>query len=554
MYRSLAIVLLLAAPASARQTELGRTESALHGYVLGRYAASDDALGRAAAYFDDARAKDPGRPALARRAFDLAVAAGDRPRATELAKQLVATGIVDSDIEMIRLSDAVLRKDWKGVSAARARIANAGYAAVVGPIVDAWVLYGSGKPAAGIAVLDPVNFSGFARAYIAEQRAHMLAADGQWSAAAAAYSELRSGSGAGIGFLRVGEADALAMSGDRAGAMQVLSGDDITVTAARGRLEAGKRIGALAPDPRRGTAWMMARLAADLSREKPVPLALLFARASTFLAPDISATWLITGDVLSRSDQQASALLAYAQVPAGDPLFDGAKQRRAEVLEKLGRDSDAGALLKAAAGAPGATADDWTRLGDWHRRADRHADAIAAYTRAIAVAGEGSATWGLYFLRGSMFERAGDWPKAEADLRKALALSPDEPIVLNYLGYSMLDRGMRSPEAAAMVERAAMLRPGDGGVIDSLGWSQYRQGKFTDAVASLEKAIVLEPTDPTVSEHLGDAYWRTGRRIEARFRWRAALDLDPTAAQATGLRGKLDYGLDAAPAMTANRS
>ena len=268
----------------------------------------------------------------------------------------------------------------------------------------------------------------------------------------------------------------------------------------------------------------------------------------------MSATWLITGDVLARSEQPETALTAYAAVSDNDPLRETAKLRRAETLEQLGRDKDAGVLLSAATNAPGATADDWTRLGDWHRRADRHAEAITAYSRAISVAGQDDAGWGLYFLRGSMAERAGDWPKAEADLREALKRSPDEPMVLNYLGYSMLDRGISSPEAVEMVERAAKLRPGDGGVIDSLGWSQYRQGRFADAVASLEKASALEPTDPTVTEQLGDAYWRVGRRIEARFRWRAALDLDPSVKQGEAIRGKLAYGLDAAPGMMATKS
>lgn len=555
--RSILLLVLAAAPvaglvpapvAAARPIAADVPDSALHGYVLGRYAYADDELARAARYFDVARSQDPGRPALTRRAFDLAVAAGDQPRATALARQLVAAGAADSDVELVRLADAVERKDWKTAELARGGLADAGYAAVVGPIVDAWILFGRGQRGAGLAKLDPGAFSGFARSYIAEQRAHMLAADGQWAAAAGGYAELRAGGGAGLAFLRTAEADARAMAGDREAALKLLSGDDPTIVAARQRLEAGKRIGVLAPDAGRGIGWMMARLASDLSRDKPVPLALLFARVATFMAPELTPTWLICGDVLARSEQRESALLAYAEIPAGDPLAAAAKDRRAGVLESLGRDADAGKLLTGATTAGGATADDWTRLGDWHRRGDRFDAATAAYTTAIERSGA-DAGWGLFFLRGSMNERAGKWPAAEADLREALQRSPDEAIVLNYLGYSLLDRGERQAEAIGLVERAAKLRPGDGGVIDSLGWAQYRQGRYADAVASLEKAIALEPTDPTVTEHLGDAYWQVGRRIEARFRWRAALDLDPSAEQKQTLTAKLDYGLDAALAM-----
>ena len=236
-------------------------------------------------------------------------------------------------------------------------------------------------------------------------------------------------------------------------------------------------------------------------------------------------------------------------VPPGDALAGPAQDRRAAVLEDMGRDTDAGALLQP-------------------RRPDRPAPApMTGHGWATGTAAPTAsmpplppmakpsawpapdASWGLYFLRGSMNERAGHWPEAQADLRNALRLSPDEPIVLNYLGYSLLDRGEKQAEAVALVERAAKLRPGDGGVIDSLGWAQYRQGRYAEAVTTLERAQALEPNDPTLAEHLGDAYWQVGRRIEARFRWRQALDLDPTAAQKKSLNAKLDYGLDAAVAM-----
>jgi tetratricopeptide (TPR) repeat protein len=524
-------------------------DSAIHGYVLGRYAYSADELTRAAQYYDVVRSQDPGRPALTRRAFDLAVAAGDRQRAFALASELVAAGNKDPDVALLQLAAAVDRKDWDAAAQARTGLADAGYASVVGPIVDAWILFGRGQRDAALAKLDPANFTGFARSYVTEQRAHMLASVGRWDEAAALYAELRAGSPAGISLMRIGEADARAMGGDRAAALALLNGSDPTVVAARARLEAGKRIGPLAPDSRHGIGWMMSRLATDLSRDKPVPLALLFARVGTFLAPDNSATWLIAGDVLARSNQNESALLAYAMIPKVDALAGPAQDRRAAVLEALGRDAEAGSVLKAATAAPGASADDWTRLGDWNRRADRFDAAIAAYTKAISVSGPTNAGWGLYFLRGSMNERAGRWPEAEADLREALRRQPDEPIVLNYLGYSLLDRGERQAEAITLVERAAMLRPGDGGVIDSLGWAQYRQGRYVEAVTTLEKAQALEPNDPTVVDHLGDAYWQVGRRIESRFRWQQALDLDPSPAQRKSLTAKLDYGLDAATAM-----
>lgn len=544
---------VLAGPASARAVAT-TPDSALHGYVLGRYASVDDELQRAADYFDAARKDDPAQPTLTRRAFELAVAAGERDRAFALAQQLGLTTRNDPDVQLMRMGDALLRRDWKAATAARGGIAEAGYAQVVGPIVDAWIAFGKGDVDGGLGRLDPTGYTGFAGAYIVEQRAHMLAAAGRWTDAAGLYGELRANSGPGISLMRAGEADALAMAGQRDSALALL-GDDPGNAAARNRLLAGKRIGALAPDPRHAVAWMSARLASDLSRDRPVPLALMFGRLATFLAPDMGATWLICGDVLARGNQRDSALEAYARVPADDALADAARGRRAEMLEQSGRSDAAGALLKTATVGDAADVSDWVRFGDWHRRADRFDDAARAYGAAIGLAqrqGGGAAdAWTLLFLRGSMLERAGRWPEAEADLRTALQRAPDEAVVLNYLGYSLLDRGEKLAEAGSLIERAARLRPGDGGIIDSLGWSQYRQGRYAEAVDTLEKAWSLEQTDPTVIDHLGDAYWQVGRRIEARFRWRQALDLDPDARQAKALRGKLDYGLDAALAMAA---
>jgi Flp pilus assembly protein TadD len=281
----------------------------------------------------------------------------------------------------------------------------------------------------------------------------------------------------------------------------------------------------------------------------------LFARLSTFLAPDLPITWISAGDALGRAGHAQPALAALDRVPAGRGLDEAVRARRAEVLSADGQDAAAGAMLKAAAQAPGASAADWQGLADWHRRGERFEEAAAAYGTAIDRFGSvlGAAVWNLHYLRAMMRDRAGDWPGAEADLRTALTIYPNEPGVLNYLGYSLLDKGERLPEARTLIEQAAALRPGDGGIIDSLGWMQLRAGEVDDAVATLERAVSLEPLDPTVISHLGDALWQQGRRIEARFRWRQALAMGGDAAQQRSLQARLDYGLDAAPAMLARR-
>ena len=139
--------------------------------------------------------------------------------------------------------------------------------------------------------------------------------------------------------------------------------------------------------------------------------------------------------------------------------------------------------------------------------------------------------------------RSGQWAAAEKDLVAALAQQPNEPDLLNYLGYAWIDRGERLSEAMDMVKRAVAANPRSGAMVDSLGWAYYRIGDYRNAVEKLEEAVLLSPADPEINNHLGDAYWRVGRTIEARFQWSRALSLDPTPAIKADAEAKLKTGL-----------
>ena len=162
----------------------------------------------------------------------------------------------------------------------------------------------------------------------------------------------------------------------------------------------------------------------------------------------------------------------------------------------------------------------------------------------IAQAG-GAPDWRLLYMRGIALERSGQWAAAEKDLVAALAQQPNEPDLLNYLGYAWIDRGQRLAEAMDMVKRAVAANPRSGAMVDSLGWAYYRIGDFRNAVEKLEEAVLLSPADPEINNHLGDAYWRVGRQIEARFQWSRALSLDPPAEIKADAEAKLKAGLPA---------
>ena len=152
-------------------------------------------------------------------------------------------------------------------------------------------------------------------------------------------------------------------------------------------------------------------------------------------------------------------------------------------------------------------------------------------------------SWQIIYAKGISLERGGKWEQAEPLLQQALKLQPDQPQVLNYLGYSWIDRGEKLKEALSLIDRAVAQRPDDGYVVDSLGWAYYRLGDYQTAVYYLEHAVELKADDPTINDHLGDAYWRIGRRLEARFQWSHALAYKPSDDEAKAIKLKLEGGL-----------
>ena len=128
------------------------------------------------------------------------------------------------------------------------------------------------------------------------------------------------------------------------------------------------------------------------------------------------------------------------------------------------------------------------QLGDILRNKKRYAEAVTPMTRRSAAPPRAGLPdrWTLFYDRGVALERSGQWERAEADLQHALELKPDQPLVLNYLGYSWIDRGENLEKGLKMIEKAVELRPEDGYIIDSLGWAHYRMGDY-EARCSISK-------------------------------------------------------------------
>ena len=298
-----------------------------------------------------------------------------------------------------------------------------------------------------------------------------------------------------------------------------------------------------------GFAEALFDLASVLDAPETRDLALIYTRLSLALSPQSGVAELLLADILSAQDHPRQALDVLAEVPSTSRYSWSARLRIAADLDAAGKKEKAIALLTGMAQAEPTWSSADIELGDIQREAKRYPEAVKAYEEAIGrLKAAGIAVgWSLDYSFGIALDRSGHWQEAEKTLLGALKLKPDQPFVLNYLGYSWIDRGQHLHRGLKLLEKAVALRPGDGYIVDSLGWAHYRLGDYAAAVKYLQKATELVPDDPTINDHLGDAYWRAGRPREARFEWSQALQFGPKKSEIKPIEAKLERGLGPPP-------
>jgi tetratricopeptide (TPR) repeat protein len=305
------------------------------------------------------------------------------------------------------------------------------------------------------------------------------------------------------------------------------------------------------PTVKQGAAHMLVACAATFASERQGQFSLAYLRLALRLDPRRDDAWLLVGDLLAEDGDDTGARAAYAKVDPASSRHVAAQSKLAWSWQTGGDKPKAIALAQQLAAAAPGDRDAQVTYADILRANERWAESAAVLDPLIAAQAS-QPDWRLLYMRGIALERANRWSEAERDLRAALTLSPDEPDLLNYLGYLWIDRGERLPEAIAMVQKAVDARPQSGAMLDSLGWGYYRQGDYQTAVTKLEQAVELEPGDPDVNGHLGDAYWRIGRTVEARYQWQRVLSLEPDAKQKAEAEAKLKDGLNGPPAKIAS--
>ncbi|HEY0412469.1 MAG TPA: tetratricopeptide repeat protein [Allosphingosinicella sp.] len=534
----LASLLLPGGTAQARANE----DAALAAYVQARVADSEGDADLAAQRFAAALALAPDDEMLAARALSQAVAAGNEGVALTAARTLERLGKLTPEGRLLLLAEALKARRWPAAETQAAELEKDDVFSFMAPILRAWTVAGSGKGDA-LALLAPGKGQSLSTAYAAEQRPLVLLLQGRRAEGVAALAPLLQEPGAATERLRVAAAATLARRGGRDEALALLDGGGEAAARARAAVAAGKRLPGGIDSPAAGVADFLVRIASDLSAQQVPELALSFARLAAFAAPENSEAWLLAGDLLGAKGRYSAALAAVGRVAADDPFAGEAAERRLRLLAGSGRTADAIAQGRAAAEAR-PDAESWTRLGGLLTATGRFDEAAQAFGRALALRSDAKAEpeWALRLLQGTALTRAGKWAEGREALRQAYRLAPEQPTVLNVLGYSQLERRENLAEAERLIGEANKLQPDDSAITDSLGWTYYVKGELPRAVELLERAARGQPADAAINEHLGDAYYSAGRRYEARYAWRAALVYAEGGA-ADRLRAKIDGGL-----------
>lgn len=540
---------------SAPVSEYEPAES-LEGNFLSAYiAGASKDTAAAASFYREAVKADPRNAELLERAFVSLLADGALPDAFRAAERLTTR---DGSNGLAQLALGVRQIKAGQFAQARQNFARSGRGAaadLTATLLTAWAYAGAND---GKRALDTINKLKGERYYNTFRDFHAGLIANLVGDQAEAERRLKAAYDADHNTLRIVDAYARfeAQQGRTDLAIQAYTDFDKLlprhpiVRDALTKLKEGKPLARLITTAQEGAGEVLYGLGAAGSTQGDELPAVVYLRLAIYLAPEHALARLTLADILDRMKQTERANEAYAQIPTTSPLRLNAEVQIGLNLEQMGKGDEAIQHLDAAMKAHPDDIDIITALGNVQRSRKKYEEAAQTYSRAIALIGDQPAAsyWTTFYFRGTAYERAKQWAKAEADLKKALELvPPSQPgaraQVLNYLAYSWVDQNINIDEAFTMLKQAVDASPRDGMIIDSLGWAYFRLGRYDDAVRELEKAIELKPGDPTINDHLGDAYWRSGRRLEGKFQWQHAKDLNPEPEDLEKINAKLKDGL-----------
>ncbi|MFC3181469.1 tetratricopeptide repeat protein [Cypionkella sinensis] len=519
-------------------------------YLAAGVASSEADYAAAVEWYGRALSGDPTNPALLQGALMAEVGVGDMEGAAKLAQAFQAAGGKSQIATVVLIASDAKRQDYAAILKEQAAGGSAG--AVLDDLVKAWAKLGLGRMSEATEAFDKMAQTKGLEAFGLYHKALALASAGDYEGA----ENILSGKAAGSfpltrrGLIATVEILSQLERNPEAVALidrNFLPGNDLEIDDLRRRLDAGEPLPfTIARNASEGIGEVFYSMANAVKGEADASFTLLHARAAAYLRPDNTEAVLLVAGILEQQRQHVLATAAYAMVSPSDLNFHAAEIGRANATFAAGHPEAALEILQALARTHGNILAVQLALADGMRREKRYDESFKAYDAAIKmVPNPGPGHWVLFYSRGVVSDALRHYDAAEADFRRAMALNPNQPELLNYLGYSLVDQGRKLDEALGLIKRAVLMQPDSGAILDSLGWAYYRLGRYRDAVLPMEQASQRMPVDATVTDHLGDVYWAVGRKREAEYQWRRALSYGPDDKLAARLRLKLAKGLDA---------
>jgi tetratricopeptide (TPR) repeat protein len=543
--KALLLAGLAAVPASASLPF--SNDDQLSTYVTARAA---DALGdpaRAAQLFANLSIDRPDDMSLRRRAIAGAIAAGDMKLALQLSRGMPIEQ-TPLDLRMLLVADDLhAGRDKQALEILRTKqgIIDSSFLA---PFVEAWTL-AERRNSKALDALAQVTPGSALAAQLNEQRALIYLKLKRPEDAAPFAKIAVAGAGGRSDRLRLALADGFLAAGDRARALELLEGPGPALAEGRARITAGKPTGQGIDSSEQAFSELMVGLSLALGRLQDKGLPIAFAQVARYADSSNSAGGILLALLLEDDGRPTDALDILHAIDPADPFASQAQD--AEIRMLIDSDRHKEALRRAEeiiAARPGP--DGFARMGVVHVEMKDFPAAADAYARAIQWSASSAGSdepWMLRLYRASALEESGKWDEAKAELALALQQQPENPLLLNFLGYGKLERGEDLDAAEAMVRKASALRPDDASITDSLGWAEYKRGRVAQAISTLQRAAEADPSQAEIQEHLGDVLYTAGRRYEARFAWRAAL-VNAEAEDKKRIESKIEIGLNATTA------
>jgi tetratricopeptide (TPR) repeat protein len=546
------VLSLCSAHAAQAPNEQGVLQDSPAGdYLMARHAGVERDASDAARYYLNVLKTDPQNSDLLSSAFLSLLTSGDIDQASQLAQKLVA---LDPTDHIARLVLGVYALKHNQYALARQDFTQS----VHGPATDlaaalltAWARYGAGDPRAAVDEMDRLTGPDWYGIFRDLHAGLIFDLAGQEKEAGTRYQSTYK---ADPTLLRTVQAYGryLSRDGGKDAALKVYQDFDKQlpnhplIKAEMEAIAAGQTLPPLVDSAQAGAAEALYDIGASIGQRGGEELALIYLQLARYLDPSHEMALLSLADLYETLKKPDLAIKAYDSILPTSPLYRNAEIQSAIDLDALDQTDEAKRRLDRVLVKHPKDTEALIALGNIERVRKDFASCADTYGKAIASLGTPvKSNWVLFYFRGICYERSNQWPLAEADMQKALELYPNQPLVLNYLGYSWVDKGMHLEEGMDMIRRAVEQRPDDGYIVDSLGWAYFRTGNYAEAVKNLERAVLLEPDDPTINDHLGDAYWRVGRTLEAHYQWAQAKDFKPDPDELAKLEEKLKNGLPA---------